>query len=147
MKIRVIWQGMPSWIFWEFLIPPGRHLGWFSGGGGLFLFFITCVWLPKPPGSTLSRIIKWAKTILGSLCACFLLSYPAPLWCPQLPQTVIYSLDNLPGHQFPPLPSQNLLVSLKGNLPFLEGLLCTKCSAQSALPTWPHLVPTTLLET
>jgi len=100
---------------------------WLLGYSGNFTFLqgdtwtvsITSIWLPKPPRSTLSRILRWAKTILGPLCAYFVPSYTASLWCPQSPQTLMYSmpwgLDNIPGHQFPLLPNQNFLMSLRAS--------------------------------
>lgn len=47
--------------------------------GDTWTVLVTSIWLPKPPGSALSRIIRWAKTILRSLYAYFLLSYTASL--------------------------------------------------------------------
>ena len=106
------------------------HEEWPLGYSGNFTFLqvdtwtvlVTSIRLPKPPGSILSRIIRWAKTILGSLCTYFLLSYTASLWCPRSPQTLIYSmpwgLDNIPGHQFPLLPNQNVLMSLRASYHF-----------------------------
>ena len=129
---------------------------WPLGCSGNFMFLqgdtwtvlVTSIWLPKPPGSTLSRIIRWAKTILRSVCLLspFIHSiFIMPLITPDC--HLFHALG--PG-QHPRLPistptKSELPYILKGQLPFLQGLLCAKCSLLSALHVWPHLVPSALL--
>lgn len=121
--------GKPSGIFLE-LSQSSRE--------SLRLVCSKCL-TPRGPGSALIGIFKWANTIVESLSAYILLSYPAPYDASNCPQVLIYplhwGLGNIPCHEFLSLTSQSLPISWKSQVPFLEGLLCAKCSTQSVLRT------------